>query len=111
MSIRTLVSLEEADKTWLDEQAKERAQPMTLVVREAVAEYRVRQDSRAGEPLQALLEHTAGLFTRRGTRAEDGLAIQQRLRAEWAEAASANKPPKPPKPRGPPKPSSRAHKP
>ena len=102
MSIRTLVSLDEGDKNWLDDQARARAEPMTLVVREAVAEYRVRQDSRAGEPLQALLEHTAGLFTRRSKPAEDGLAMQRRLRAEWAAAAIMSKSPKP---------KSRAHKP
>ena len=99
MSIRTLVSLDEGDKNWLDDQARARAEPMTLVVREAVAEYRVRQDSRAGEPLQALLEHTAGLFARRGLPIEDGLAVQQRLRGEWLQS------PRTPKPR------SRARKP
>ncbi len=83
MNTRTLISLDQDDKAWLDEQAAARAQPMTRMVQEAVAEYRVRQESRGGEPLATLLERTAGLFARRRGTVEDGLVVQQRLRGEW----------------------------
>lgn len=91
MNTRTLVSLDQDDKAWLDEQAVQRAQPMTRMVQEAVAEYRVRQESRGGEPLAMLLERTAGLFARRGIPLEDGLAVQQRLRGEWGGGLRAAK--------------------
>ncbi|MGH8147291.1 MAG: ribbon-helix-helix protein, CopG family [Rhodanobacteraceae bacterium] len=75
---RTLINLDDGDKHWLDREARRRQVPMTQVVREAVAEYRARSQSRVRRDLQGELTRTAGIW-----RGEDGLAHQQRLRGEW----------------------------
>jgi len=79
--IRTLISLDEEDKTWLDRRAKEEGLTMTQLVRMAVKRYREQCETSAGEPsLEQALRRTAGL--RRGG---DGLAWQQEIRGEWEE--------------------------
>lgn len=75
---RTLINLAPEDKTWLDNEARTRHVPMTELVREAVREYRIRQQSLARPSLQAALERTAGIW-----RSGEALAYQQRLRDEW----------------------------
>ncbi len=76
--VRTVISLDESDKRWLDQQAALQHVPMTEVVRQAVQALRaVRQQS--GEDFQALLAGTAGMWQR-----GDGLAWQQSVRDEWA---------------------------
>ena len=76
--IRTLISLDEDDKRWLDEQARTRQVPMTEIVREAVKEFRHREERAARTSLQVALARTAGICS-----GEDGLALQERLRREW----------------------------
>lgn len=85
MNTRTLVSLPDDDKLWLDAEAAARGRPMTHLVQDAVAEYRVRTRSRRGETLDELLGSTAGLFARRAARPADGAALQRQLRDEWAD--------------------------
>jgi hypothetical protein len=85
MNTRTLVSLPDDDKQWLDQEAAARGMPMTHLVQDAVAEYRVRARSRRAETLDDLLGTTAGLFTRRAGSPEDGATLQRRLRAEWRD--------------------------
>lgn len=75
---RTLINLDQEDKTWLDREAKARQVPMTALVREAVHNYRVREQSRGMDRLQQVLRDTSGL-----SHAGDGLAQQRRLREEW----------------------------
>lgn len=75
---RTIINLDPEDKQWLDRQARARHVPMTALVREAVREYRVRQQSRDRPGLAATLSRTAGI--RHG---EDALAWQRRIRDEW----------------------------
>ncbi|MFN9774100.1 MAG: hypothetical protein ACK54X_15950 [Burkholderiales bacterium] len=88
MNTRTLVSLPDDDKQWLDTEAAARGRPMTHLVQDAVAEYRVRSKSRRGETLDELLCATAGLFARRAVRAVDGATQQRGLRAEWGDATA-----------------------
>ncbi len=88
MNTRTLVSLPDDDKQWLDAEAAARGRPMTHLVQDAVAEYRVRSRSRRGETLDELRCATAGLFARRAVRAVDGATQQRSLRAEWDDAAT-----------------------
>lgn len=76
--IRTLISLDEQDKAWLDRRARETGQPMTALVRDAVALYRAQ--SRSTGDAGTLLERTRGLWKQ-----GDGLAWQRTLRAEWPE--------------------------
>lgn len=73
--IRTVISLDEADKEWLDRRARDERVPMTEVVREAVRHYRVECESIS---LPDLLACSAGLW-----RGEDGLEHERRLRDEW----------------------------
>ena len=75
--VRTVVSLEDGDKNWLDERAAAEGVSMTELVRRAVR--LLRQESRRGRPgLEDLLARTAGLW-----RHGDGLEYQRKLRREW----------------------------
>ena len=77
--IRTLISLEEEDKRWLDRKAKEDGMTMAQLVRIAVSRYREQCEREATAPsLEELLRRTSGL--RNGG---DGLEEQVRLRDEW----------------------------
>ncbi|TVS14267.1 MAG: CopG family transcriptional regulator [Wenzhouxiangella sp.] len=78
---RTIINLREADKRWLDREAKRRRVPMTRLVGEAVSEYRMRQEAQDRPGLETLLTETRGLW-----RQGDGLAWQERLRNEWDES-------------------------
>lgn len=77
---RTLINLNPDDKRWLDREARARHVPMTELVRQAVRDYRIREESRAKPALHAALEHTAGIW-----RSGDGLAYQRRIRGEWED--------------------------
>ena len=78
--IRTLISLEDEDKKWLDRRAKEEGLTMTELVRVAVRQYREQcETSQAAESLEQLLHRTAGIW-----REGEGLAYQQAVRDEWA---------------------------
>ncbi len=77
---RTVINLADADKSWLDRQAKAEHVPMTELVRRAVRLYRIQQESRQKPDLTQALECTAGIW-----RAGDGLAYQAMLRDEWDE--------------------------
>ena len=74
--VRTLVSLDEEDKQWLDERASREGVPMTEVVRRAVR--RMRCEQMAAEAFAELLGATNGIGS-----GEDGLVVQKRLRNEW----------------------------
>jgi hypothetical protein len=74
---RTLISLDEADKAWLDTAAAREGTSVTELVRRAVRLLRER------EPLERqrfdeILRRTQGLW-----REEDGREHQVRLRDEW----------------------------
>jgi hypothetical protein len=75
--IRTLISLDPEDKSWLDQTAAERGVPMTEIVREAIRRLRAASDRRLPS-YDALLDRTRGMW-RRG----DGLVWQDGLRDEW----------------------------
>jgi len=83
MNTRTLVSLPDDDKQWLDEEAAARGRAMTHLVQDAVSEYRTRARSRRPETLDELLATTAGLFARRTQAPVDGATLQRHLRAQW----------------------------
>ncbi len=75
--VRTVVSLEEKDKRWLDERAEAEGVPMTEMIRRAVR--LLREQSRRRRPgLDDLLEKTAGIW-----RHGDGLKYQEKMRREW----------------------------
>jgi hypothetical protein len=78
--IRTVISLDPEQKAWLDDTARELGKPMTEIVREALSQYRIRQNLNRKPKLGTLLKRTQGIW-RRG----DGLAWQRKLRAEWGD--------------------------
>ncbi len=79
--IRTLISLDDEDKQWLDRKAKEEGTTMAQLVRIAVRRYREQSEREASQPsLEELLRQTSGLL-----KEGDGLEAQIRLRDEWGE--------------------------
>lgn len=91
--VRTIISMSDSDKCWLDAQARASGKPMTALVREALALYRVQQENLAEPGLATLLSRTAGLRALSEAR-EDGLATQNRLRDEWGGTGAARPAPK-----------------
>ena len=75
---RTIISLSEDDKIWLDRRARSERVPMTELVRRAVREYRERYDDHGSRRLQELLGRTRGSWTH-----GDGLRYQDAAREEW----------------------------
>ncbi|HEX2164106.1 MAG TPA: CopG family transcriptional regulator [Thermoanaerobaculia bacterium] len=76
--VRTLVTLPDEDKAWLEERAREEGVSMAEMIRRAV--HSLRSESPADRlSTQELLARTAGIH--RG--GKDGLAMQRRLRREW----------------------------
>lgn len=75
--VRTIVSLDEDDKAWLDRRAREEDVSMTELVRRAVRLLRARIEARE-PPLVQLLQQTRGIW-----REGDGLEYQRRVRGEW----------------------------
>jgi hypothetical protein len=75
--VRTIISLDAAEKTWLDQRAEEEEMSMTQLVRKALRRYRESVEAE-GPSLERQLRETAGLW-----RGEEGLQYQRRMRAEW----------------------------
>ena len=75
---RTIISLSDEDKTWLDLRAREERVSMTELVRRAVREYRERSGGRERPLLDDLLERTRGCWNH-----GDGLDFQNAVRDEW----------------------------
>lgn len=76
--VRTVISLDDDEKAWLDAKARHDNVPMTAVVREAIRQYRVREQGTPDPQFQQLLRKTRGTWKH-----GDGLAFQRRLRGEW----------------------------
>ena len=75
--IRTVISLDEESKKWLDQQAREENISAAELIRTAVRKYRD-EKRREALSLKDLLEQTSGIWKR-----GDGLTYQRRLRKEW----------------------------
>ncbi len=78
--VRTIVSIEEDDKTWLDLKAAEEKISRAELIRQAVRFYRQASETQA-RSFRRLLEDTSGIW--KG--GEDGLAYQLRVRDEWTD--------------------------
>lgn len=74
---RTVISLDEGDKAWLDAAAAREGTPATELVRRAVRLLREREPLER-QPIEEILQRTRGLWS-----GEDGLEHQTRLRSEW----------------------------
>ncbi len=75
---RTIISLDNTEKKWLDKQAHLRHVPMTEIVREALQYYRKKLESEKELSIEEILSQTAGIWKK-----SDGLAYQNKLRDEW----------------------------
>jgi hypothetical protein len=71
---RMLISLEESDRLWLEQKARESGEPMAAVVRQAIRLARENEQ----KPMKDLLASTQGLWDK-----GDGLRYQRRIRKEW----------------------------
>jgi len=74
---RTVISLSDEDKAWLDRTARSQRIPMTRLVQAAVRRMREAGEAEPGG-IERLLRETAGI-----RRAGDALAEQRKLRKEW----------------------------
>jgi hypothetical protein len=75
--VRTVISIEEDDKKWLDARAEAEGVPMTELIRRAIRLLRAQTGSEY-RTWTELHDATSGTW-RRG----DGLAWQRKLRREW----------------------------
>ncbi len=71
---RTIISLPEQDKSWLERKAREAGVPMAEIIRQAIR----RMQRAEEESLDQLLKSTRGVW-RKG----DGLRYQRKIRQEW----------------------------
>jgi hypothetical protein len=75
--VRTVISLTEDDKAWLDRRAQNEGATMTEIVRRSLRFYRSVCDPEDAD-FTSLLERTAGTW-----RQGDAVEYQRRVRAEW----------------------------
>jgi hypothetical protein len=74
--VRTVISLDEDDKRWLDRRAVREGISMTELIRRAVK--RFRSEETEAQAFDRLLRATSGIGS-----GEDGLVVERRLRDEW----------------------------
>ena len=72
--VRTIISLDEPDKKWLDNKAAKLGLSRAEIVRRLVIRMRHEEESSYGK----LLNETSGIWSE-----GDGLAYQDRMRDEW----------------------------
>jgi hypothetical protein len=71
---RTIISLENDDKKWLDEESRRSGLPKSAIVRLSIRYMRLDRE----KSFENLLNQTRGTW-----KEGDGLAYQERLRSEW----------------------------
>lgn len=71
---RTIISIKNDDKLWLERRAKQTNESMSELIRRAIQDMRSREEA----AFQGLLDQTAGLL-----KGVDGLQYQQEIRGEW----------------------------
>ena len=74
--MRTVVSIDNDIKQWIDTKAAQEGVSMTELVRRALRQYREHEE----QSVDRLLNETSGIWT-----AGDGLEYQQGLRDEWGK--------------------------
>ena len=77
--VRTVISLDSAEKAWLDAKSRAERVAMTELVRRAIRRFRQADESASPQGVRAVLAATRGLWT-----AGDGLAYQRRGRKAWS---------------------------
>jgi len=71
---RTIISLGNDDKQWLDEESRRSGLPKSAIIRMSIRYMRMDKE----RSFENLLNQTSGTW-----RGGDGLAYQERLRSEW----------------------------
>jgi hypothetical protein len=71
---RTIISLENDDKQWLDEESQRSGLPKSAIVRLSIRYMRMDRE----KSFENLLKQTSGTW-----KEGDGLTYQERLRSEW----------------------------
>lgn len=77
--VRTVITLPESDKEWLEEYSERHHQSMAETVRQAIRCYQMQA---SGHETENILRETAGMWRHRG---KDGLEYQCELREEWEQ--------------------------
>ena len=72
--IRTIISLDKKDKSWLDNKSAETGLPMSEIVRQAIRRMQEKEEA----AFDRSLKRTSGIW-----RHGDGLNYQRRMRKEW----------------------------
>lgn len=72
---RTIITISEKDKAWLESFSKARGISMAEVIRRGIAQLREREGKNF---YRTLVDETRGIWKR-----GDGLTYQQELRSEW----------------------------
>jgi hypothetical protein len=72
---RTIITLSDEDKAWLESFSKARGISMAESIRQGIAHLREREEK---DLYRTLIEETRGIWKR-----GDGLAYQKKLRSEW----------------------------
>ena len=76
--VRTVISLDDKQKAWLDRQASLRRVSMASLIRQAVSEYQAKESRVSDVSFQEAFEQTAGIWQSCG-----GLEYQVGIRKEW----------------------------
>jgi len=74
---RTIISIPQELKVWLDDYSKSKNKPTAETIREAIKAYRKKMEA---ESKVDLLSQTSGLWKEKN---EDGLKFVESLRNEW----------------------------
>ena len=76
--VRTVISMDDEQKAWLDQQVALRRVSMAALIRQAVSEFQRREQRGAAVSFQEVLKQTADIW-----QGGDGLGYQERIRQEW----------------------------
>jgi len=76
--IRTVISLNPDEKHWLEVMARKKHMSMAALIRNAIASYRLQDESRLPNSIDFLLSKTKGIWKH-----HDGLDYQMNIRDEW----------------------------
>ena len=72
---RTIITISEKDKAWLESFSKARGISMAEAIRRGIAQFKEREEKNT---YRTLVEETSGIWKK-----GDGLAYQEKLRSEW----------------------------
>ena len=75
-NLRTIITISEDDKIWLESYSKTSGVSMAEAVRRGISELRKREEKNI---FRTLIKETQGIWNK-----EDGLEYQEKVRSEWS---------------------------